>query len=141
MIETQSGRVLKGTMTVTETHLVLGAGLIGGFHPVHVDQEYAKSRGLAGRILHGSITAAIMGAVVGRDVKVERGLVLEQCTRFKGPVYPGDTLTSTWVAGDPAASGSGSRSVLKLEGECRNQSGALVAEGHVLILAELARPD
>lgn len=30
------------TPTVTETHLVLGAGLIGDFNPHHVDERYAQ---------------------------------------------------------------------------------------------------
>ena len=29
-------------LTITETHLVLGAGLIGDFNPHHVDEQHAR---------------------------------------------------------------------------------------------------
>jgi acyl dehydratase len=29
---------------LTEAHLVLASGLIGDFNPLHVDEEFAKSR-------------------------------------------------------------------------------------------------
>jgi 3-hydroxybutyryl-CoA dehydratase len=59
------GTTFSSTLTVTETHLVLGAGLIGDFNPHHVDDSYAKRSRYGGRILHGMLTGAIMGAPLG----------------------------------------------------------------------------
>ena len=53
------------SITITDTHLVLGAGLIGDFNPHHVNDEYAKGSRFGTRILHGMITSALMGAPVG----------------------------------------------------------------------------
>ena len=53
------------SVTVTDTHLVLGAGLIGDFNPHHTDDEYAKGTRFGTRILHGMLTSALMGAPVG----------------------------------------------------------------------------
>src|SRR5664280_2785260 len=97
------GAVLEGSMTVTETHLVLGAGLIGGFHPVHVDEQFAVAAGLRGRILHGALTAAIMSAVVGRNLPTSGWTIVEQSTRFRAPVYSGDTLQTRWTVQEPEA--------------------------------------
>jgi acyl dehydratase len=43
------------TLTVTPDHYltVRYAGASGDFNPIHIDEEFAKSVGLPGRILHG----------------------------------------------------------------------------------------
>ena len=50
---------------MTETHIVMGAGLIGDFNPHHVNADYAKGTRFGTPILHGMLTSAIMGAAVG----------------------------------------------------------------------------
>jgi 3-hydroxybutyryl-CoA dehydratase len=85
------------TLTVTETHLVLGAGLIGDFNPHHVDESYARQSRFGTRILHGMLTSAIMGAPVGMHFHGTALAYLEHNTRFIAPVRAGDTLTTTWT--------------------------------------------
>ena len=63
--EVEVGESFSGRMTITETHLVGGAGLIGDFSPHHVDDEYARQSRFGTRMLHGVTTSAIMGAPVG----------------------------------------------------------------------------
>ena len=62
--EVTVGDEFSGRMTITDVHLLLGAGLIGDFNPHHVDDEYAKHSRFGTRILHGVITSAIMGGPV-----------------------------------------------------------------------------
>ena len=40
--EVKVGDSFGGSLTVTETHLVLGAGMFGDFNPLHVDEEFSK---------------------------------------------------------------------------------------------------
>lgn len=119
--------VFSGAMTVTETHIVIGAGLIGGFQPVHVDHEAARRRGLRGPILHGSLTAAIMSTVIGRNLPKGDWAFLGQDNEYRAPVYAGDTLTSTWrvaaLGPQPALKGT----VVRIDGICTNQRGERVA--------------
>jgi 3-hydroxybutyryl-CoA dehydratase len=63
--EVAVGDRFSSRMTITETHLVLGAGLIGDLNPHHVDDEYARQSRFGTRVLHGVLTSAIMGAPVG----------------------------------------------------------------------------
>ena len=128
--------------TVTVGDVALYTALYGSRFAVQSSDAFAKAIGYRHAPVDDLLVFHVVFGKTVPDISLNAvaNLGYAAC-RFLAPVYPGDTLTSTWVAGDPAASGSGSRSVLKLEGECRNQSGALVAEGHVLILAELARPD
>jgi acyl dehydratase len=135
--EVMIGDTFARSITITDTHLVLGAGLIGDFNPHHVNDEYAKATRFGTRILHGMITSALMGAPGGLYVHGTAIAYLEHATRFRAPVRAGDTLTTTWtvVARDdkPKHGGGG----VVLTGVCRNQDGTVVAEadGKMLVHA------
>ena len=121
------GVTFSSTLTVTETHLVLGAGLIGDFNPHHVDETYAQGSRFGGRILHGMLTGAIMGAPLGMYFHGTAIAFLEHNVRFTAPVRAGDTLTTTWsiVAKEDKPKHAGG--IVVLEGECRNQDDVVVA--------------
>ena len=57
------GDTFSRSITITDTHLVLGAGLIGDFNPHHVNDEYAKGSRFGTRILHGMLTSAVAMAM------------------------------------------------------------------------------
>ncbi len=53
------------TMTITETHIVLGAGLFGDFNPLHIDQSFGEGSRFGSRIVHGYLTTSFMAAQLG----------------------------------------------------------------------------
>ena len=127
------------TITITETHLVLGAGLIGDFNPHHVNDEFAKGSRFGTRILHGMMTSALMGGVVGTYFHGTAIAYLEHAARFRAPVRAGDTLTTTWTVvecHDKPLHGGG---VVVLAGACHDQRGVLVAEADAKMLVQ-SRP-
>jgi 3-hydroxybutyryl-CoA dehydratase len=124
-------------MTITETHLVLGAGLIGDFNPHHVDEEYARGSRFGSRILHGVLTSAIMGAPVGMHFHGTAMAYLEHAARFKAPVRAGDTLTTTWTVIEKHPKAQQHAGVVVVSGECRNQHGELVAEADGKMLVHM----
>ena len=63
--EVSVGDSFQTSLTVTETHLVKGAGLFGDFNPLHVDETFAAASRFGGRILHGPLTSALISAPVG----------------------------------------------------------------------------
>jgi 3-hydroxybutyryl-CoA dehydratase len=132
------GRTFEGSMTVTETHIVMGAGLIGGFQAAHVDQQYARARGLKGTILHGSLTAAIMSTVVGRHLSPTGWTVLEQSTRYRAVVYAGDTLKTIWTSSKHTVALKMSGWTVELEGVCTNQDSGTVAQSTLTLLVRNA---
>ena len=130
------------TVTITDAHLVLGAGLIGDFNPHHVDDAFAGRSRFGTRILHGVITSALMGAPVGMYFHGTAIAYLEHNARFKAPVRPGDTLTTTWTVTALAAKPKHGGGVVTLAGVARNQDGVVVAEaeGRMLVATRASEP-
>ena len=129
------GDAFASTMTVTETHLVLGAGLFGDFNPHHVSETYARGQRYGGRILHGIVTSAIMGAPLGMIFHGTAIGFVEHHVRFLAPVRPGDTLTTTWTVVDKHDKPKHAGGVVVLRGEARNQDGVVVASAESKMLA------
>jgi acyl dehydratase len=130
------GDSFSNTVTITDTHLVLGAGLIGDFNPHHTNEEYAKGSRFGTRILHGMMTSALMGAAVGMYFHGTAVAYLEHAARFRAPVRAGDTLTSSWTVtarDDKPRHGGG---VVTLACECRNQHGTIVAVADAKMLVQ-----
>ncbi len=137
--EAALGEKFRRSITITDTHLVLGAGLIGDFNPHHVNDQYAKESRFGTRILHGMITSAMMGAPVGMYFHGTAIAYLEHAARFRAPVRANDTLVTEWtiVGLEPKPKHHGG--VVVLEGVCRNQEGTIVADADARILVQ-ARP-
>ena len=124
-------------LTVTETHLVLGAGLFGDFNPLHVDEEFSKKSVFGTRILHGPFTSALVSAPVGMYFAGTAIAYLEHHCRFKAPVRPGDTLSTEWHITQKLDKPKHRGGICVLEGVCRNQKGevAVQADGKILVSA------
>ena len=69
----------------------------GDFMPIHIDDEFARSVGLGGIIIHGLCTmanaswAAIQSLCDSDPAKLKR-----MALRFSKPLRPGDDLTTTF---------------------------------------------
>jgi 3-hydroxybutyryl-CoA dehydratase len=132
--ELSVGDVFESAMTLTETHIVLGAGLFGDFNPLHVNETWAKQGRFGGRIAHGYLTSNVMAAQMGTILYGTAIAYVEHTVRFTAPVRPGDTLHVTWkVAGkeDKPRHGGG---MVSFSGICANQDGVKVAEAEAKLL-------
>ncbi|KQP69994.1 hypothetical protein ASF40_09150 [Microbacterium sp. Leaf288] len=92
------GYELEGsTVTVTESHVVAYAGLVGDFYKLHVDKVAAEKTPFGQRVAHGPFTFALtIGQIAQRlthlDVQVE-AIVGATDMRFLAPVFFDDTIT------------------------------------------------
>lgn len=134
-----AGDAFTSALTITETHIVMGAGLIGDFNPHHVNAEYAKGTRFGTPILHGMMTSSIMGAAVGMYFHGTAIAYLEHRARFLAPVRAGDTLTTTWTVRELLAKPRHGGGIVVLGGIAANQTGTTVAEAEARILVG-ARP-
>jgi acyl dehydratase len=131
------GDTFSSALTITETHIVLGAGLIGDFNPHHVNAEYAKTSRFGTPILHGMLTSSIMGAAVGMYFHGSAIAYLEHRARFLAPVRAGDTLTTKWTITDLLRKPKHGGGIVVLRGVATNQSATPVAEADAKILVAL----
>ena len=129
------------SVTVTETHLVLGAGLFGDFNPLHVDEAFAKKSRFGTRILHGPFTSALVSAPVGMYFAGSAIAYLEHNCRFKAAVRPGDTLATQWTVTGKLPKPKHKGGIFVLEGVSRNQKGETVVEalGKILVASKPRR--
>ena len=132
--EVRAGESFSTALTVTETHIVVGGGLIGDSNPHHMNAEYAKGTRFGTPILHGMLTSSIMGAAVGMYFHGTAIAYLEHRARFIAPVRAGDTLTTTWTITETIDKPKHDGGIVVLAGSATNQSGAVVAEAEARML-------
>ena len=76
----------------TTRQLVMWAGAVGDYLPIHYDKDFAQSRGLSGVIVHGQLVGAFLGQLM-TDWIGEVGTLRKLSCSYKGMNYPGETLT------------------------------------------------
>ena len=128
------GDTFASALTITETHIVVGAGLIGDTNPHHTNAEYAKRTRFGTPILHGMLTSSIMGAAVGMYFHGTAIAYLEHRARFVAPVRAGDTVTTTWTIAEAVDKPAHDAGVVALTGRAVNQNGVVVAEAEARML-------
>ena len=123
------------SVTVTETHLVLAAGMFGDFNPLHVDEAFSRKSRFGSRILHGPFSAALVSAPVGMYFSRTAIAYLEHHCRFKAPVRPGDTLSTEWTVTQKLDKPRHKGGICVLAGVAKNQAGeiAVEADGKILV--------
>jgi acyl dehydratase len=132
--ELKVGDSFESSMTLTETHIVLGDGLFGDLNPLHVNESFGKTTRFGGRIGHGYLTSNVMAAQMGMILYGTAIAYVEHTIRFTAPVRAGDTLTSTWTVtarDDKPKHGGG---MVSFTGVCVNQEGTKVAEAEAKLL-------
>ena len=81
--------------TLTDAHFLFFAGMTGDAHPIHYDDEYAKTTRFGRRLAHGLLLTsltAVGASTLAPVIEASIGAFVEQRTRFLGPVFIGDTL-------------------------------------------------
>ncbi len=114
--------------TVTETDIVLFAGISGDSNPVHVNQDFAVDTMFEGRIAHGMLTASFISTVLGTRLPGPGCIYLRQDLRFLAPVRAGDTVQARCTIIEIAPE----KSRVKTHTECR-VGDTVVVEGEALL--------
>jgi 3-hydroxybutyryl-CoA dehydratase len=133
--ELQVGDTASFSKTITETDVVLFAGLTGDLNPIHVDAEYARTTRFGQRVAHGLLTAGLISTVLGTRLPGPGTIYLSQTIRFTAPVHIGDTVTATVTVTRVRQE----KGIVILETVCRNQRGEEVLTGEAAVMVpELA---
>jgi len=79
--------------TVTESDIVMFAGLSGDYNVLHTDAEFMKQSIFGERIAHGLLCLAIQSGLFGRATQAYATLAFVGLRwKFKAPVKIGDTI-------------------------------------------------
>lgn len=126
----QLGDSASFTKTVTETDIVLYAGITGDMNPAHLNAESAKDSMFGQRIAHGMLSAGFISAVLGMQLPGPGAIYMGQELRFVKPVYIGDTVTATATVVER----NEEKNRLKLETVVTNQKGEQVITGFATVM-------
>jgi acyl dehydratase len=111
---------------LTRTQLVMYAGASGDYNPLHTDEVFAtKVAGFPGVFAHGMLTMALTGKAL--TDWVGDGRLRTFGVRFRGQVWPGDTLTTTVTV--RAFDEADGEPVADLDVVTTNQAGDVVLSG------------
>ena len=130
--ELEVGQFAEHTKTVTETDVVMYAGITGDFNPMHVNQAYAEKTRFGGRLAHGMLTAGLISAVLGTRLPGEGSIYMSQSLRFMRPVRIGDTITARIEVIELLPD----KQRVRLATSCRNQNQEKVLDGEALVMMQ-----
>ena len=85
--------------TITETDVVIFAGLSGDYNPLHTDAEFAKETMFGERIAHGMLGLSIVSGLAWRTGFMEgtADALISVETKFRNPVKFSDTIRARFV--------------------------------------------
>ncbi len=86
--------VESASRTITETDIVLFAGLSGDYNQLHTDAEFAKGTLFGERIAHGLLGLSVASGLAQRLGFIEgtAQAFRELSWKFRGPILIGDTI-------------------------------------------------
>lgn len=119
------------SLTITDETIRAFADLSGDHNPVHLDDAYAEGTRFGRRIAHGMIAASLISATLANELPGPGSVYLSQTLTFKGPVFPGDTVTATVEVQQVRPD----KPIVTLSTVCTKQDGTVVLEGQAVILA------
>jgi 3-hydroxybutyryl-CoA dehydratase len=124
------GQAAEFSKTVTETDVVLYAGITGDFNPAHVNAVEAEAGMFGGRIAHGMLSAGFISTVLAMKLPGPGTIYLSQSLRFTRPVRIGDTVTARAEVMEVIAA----KRRVRLATTVANQHGDTVIEGEALVM-------
>lgn len=80
-------------VNIDETKLNKFLEITGDINPLHVDVEYAQSKGFDSRVVYGLLTSAFYSTLVGVYLPGKYCILQSVNTSFSKPVYINDTLS------------------------------------------------
>lgn len=128
--EIQMGDTGSVSKTITETDVILYAGITGDNNPVHVNDVEAKNSRFGQRIAHGMLTAGFISAVLGTCLPGKGTIYMGQTLKFLRPVLIGDTVTALAEVIEK----NDEKRQIKFKTTVTNQEGKLVVDGEAQVM-------
>jgi len=118
--------------TVTETDIVMFAGISGDYNPLHTNEEYCKNTLFGTRVAHGPLVYAIAAGLLFQLHLYDDTLIAFlgfESLKFTKPVKIGDTIFAKITVLEKSETSKIDRGVMKRQLQVINQKGEVVQEG------------
>lgn len=123
--------------TITETDIVLFAGLSGDYNILHTDAEFMKGSIFGERIAHGLLALSIQSGLLTRAMRPYATLAFAGLRwKFKGPIRIGDTIRVRAKVVAKKDTSKPDRGLVTLERTVLNQRDEVVQEGETDVMVE-----
>lgn len=122
--------------TITDADLVIFAGFSGDYHPLHTDEEYAKTTQFGKRIFHGPGAFAIATGLEFR-LGIKEGTAiafLGMTWRNVAPVYIGDTIRVRETVAEMRETKKPDRGIVNFDVKILNQRDNVCQEGQWIVM-------
>jgi len=121
--------------TITETDVVLFAGLSGDFNPLHVDHSQSQNSPFGRPVAHGLLGMAIATGLISQAPRIDTMALLAILEwKFLRPIGFGDTIHGVSMVEALQPHSSGRRGVVTWQRRVLNHHGHLVQEGRTQTL-------
>ena len=123
---------ISSARTVTETDIVMFAGISGDYNPLHINEEHCKKTQFGTRIAHGPLVYAIAAGLLFQLHLYDDTLIAFlgfENLRFTKPVKIGDTIHAKVTVTELTEKYKADRGVMKRLLQVINQNGDVVQEG------------
>jgi acyl dehydratase len=121
--------------TVTESDVVIFAGLSGDFNPLHMDHAFSRTGPFGRPVAHGLLGMSIATGLISQAPRVDTMAFLAILEwRFLRPILFGDTIHAVSKVESLEPHANGRRGVVTWQRRILNQNDVLVQEGRTQTL-------
>jgi acyl dehydratase len=121
--------IVSPAITITEAHVVNFAGISGDFHPLHMNDDFARANGFQGRIAHGPLIFSICTGLFTQADPLYTNAFLGMDWKLSRPVLFGDTVRVRSTLQSLRITSKGDRGIVVHLREVLNQRDELVQSG------------
>lgn len=118
--------------TLTEADLSIACMVSGDWHPIHSDENYAKERGLPGRLFQGSFGILIATGMATNLPHFSDDIIGATGVRdwaYRAPIFVGDTVHVRSVILSKRITSDGKRAIIERTLSLINQKDTVVQQG------------
>ncbi len=130
--------------TITDAAVIMFAGITGDMHPLHTDEEYAKTQPAGCRIAHGMLIAAVAVGLYTRLGIIEKSAIgqVNSTWKYHSFVRIGDTIhIELEVLNIKRSNSKPDRGILSMGIKVINQHGEVVASNQTDSMLKWDRPE
>ena len=123
--EIEIGYTKEFQIKVTESLVNDFAKLSGDFSPIHINEDFAKSKKFKGKIVHGMLLASFLSRMVGMYLPGKHALYLSQSLEFHNPCFINDEITVSSIVNEK----SESTKIIRIDSKILNNKNEVLLNG------------